>query len=137
MELIILKEAWSDLWLLTKSKTANRGRDCGYLLGRKMTQAYIVQKVCLYPWEDLLQPDFFLKVEKEQKLKILGIFCLKPTTAKKKEFGQPLFGEKIFLSLGTDYQDETKIEAWTLHFDGRFFLEKVQRISLEMEANGE
>ncbi|MCI4445331.1 MAG: hypothetical protein JHC32_04820 [Candidatus Aminicenantes bacterium] len=135
MEIIILKEPWQDLWLLSRSGLSARRTICGYLLGQKLNQAYFVQKICQFPYEELSEPQFFLKVEKNQKLKILGIFCLNPSEAKKKNFARPLFCEKIFLSLSTENKRETKVAAEIIRFDRRFIFDPVKKISLEMEEN--
>lgn len=137
MEITILKEPLRDLFLLASPGQSTLTRASGYLLGRKLNQTFFVQKICVLPWKELLNPELFLRVEKSQQLEILGVFSFDPSISKKKNLRHPLFCEKVFLSLRTDRKGEIKAKAQLVRFDHRFFFAPLDRIILELEEGND
>jgi len=106
----------------------------GYLLGRRLGLSLIVEKVLFVPWKTLLKPSFFQEVEASGRWSVLGVFELGRTSTSKKLLLQPLFTEKIYLSLSLDRKKEIKVRARMIQFNGRFSLAQFERLILEVEG---
>lgn len=134
MELIILYEPWSDLQLLTNSIQGKGKQVKGYLLGQKLVETYLVQKIMIVPEEQLFSPESFILTESQRKLEILGIFSFGQETEIKKKMKQPLFCEKIALIISKGTKSGLKISSSLLKFDRRFYFTRPDRLLLEVEG---
>ncbi|MGB9907517.1 MAG: hypothetical protein ACPLRR_09055 [Candidatus Saccharicenans sp.] len=130
MELIILQEARKEL-----SLRARAGRPVqGYLLGRPTGPGLFVEKIFCLSWGELLKPDVFFLVEKNQSRDILGVFSFQPRPALEKRLLQPLFCGKVFLRLEVRADGEIRPRAKQIGFDRQFYFKPLGRIIMEMEA---
>jgi len=134
MDLVILQEPLKELRLALKNGNLFNS---GYLLGRYQGLSAIVEKVHFVHWKKLLEPGFFRAVESSGPWTVLGVFELGPTSARKKLLRQPLFTEKIYLSLSLDRKQEIKVQARRIQFNGRFSFVPLERLILEMEGKDE
>lgn len=133
MELIILYEPWTDLQLLANSIQGKGKQVKGYLLGQKLVETYLVQKIMIVPEEQLFSPESFILTESQRKLEILGIFSFGQETGIKKKMKQPLFCEKIVLFIRREKKAGFKINSSLLRFDRRFYFARPDRLLLEVE----
>jgi len=134
MELIILYEPWTDLQLLANSIQGKGKQVKGYLLGQKLVETYLVQKIMIVPEEQLFSPERFILTESQGKLEILGIFSFGQETEIKKKMKQPLFCEKIALIISKGTKSGLKISNSLLKFDRRFYFTRPDRLLLEVEG---
>jgi len=134
MELIILYEPWADLQLLANSIQGKGKQVKGYLLGQKLVETYLVQKIMIVPEEQLFSPESFILTESQRKLEILGIFSFGQETEIKKKMKQPLFCEKIALIISKGTKSGLKISSSLLKFDRRFYFTRPDRLLLEVEG---
>ncbi|HNS05833.1 MAG TPA: hypothetical protein PKH53_07495 [Candidatus Saccharicenans sp.] len=134
MELIILYEPWTDLQLLANSIQGKGKQVKGYLLGQKLVETYLVQKIMIVPEEQLFSPESFILTESQRKLEILGIFSFGQETEIKKKMKQPLFCEKIALIISKGTKSGLKISSSLLKFDRRFYFTRPDRLLLEVEG---
>jgi len=132
MEIILLKEPLKDVFFLSRGRRPSLNEVCGYLLGRKSNKTFFVEKIFALPWKDLLNPETFLRLEKNQRRRILGVFGA-GHPARKNKLLHPLFCEKVFLSFKTDRKGELRIKAYLIQFDRRFYFVPLERVILELE----
>lgn len=130
MDLVILQEPFKELSLALRSGNLFNS---GYLLGRRLGAALVVEKAHFVHWKKLLQPEFFQEVERLGRRSVLGVFELGPSSDRKKLLLQPLFTEKIYLSLVLDRKKEIKARAKMIQFEGRFSFVPLERLILEVE----
>lgn len=130
MELIILQDALKELSLRARiSRLAQ-----GYLLGRQSGPGLFVEKIFSLSWGELLKPEIFFLVEKNQSRDILGVFSLKSQLPPEKKLLQPLFCGKVFLRLELRANGELRPLAKRIEFDRQFYFKPLERILMEMEV---
>jgi len=134
MEVVILHEPLTDLQLLANSIQAKKQEVGGYLLGQKLVETYLVQKIMVVPAEQLFSPEAFILTEAQSKLEILGIFSFGREGAIKKKMKQPLFCGKIALFIRIGKKAAFKISSSLLSFDRRFYFARPDRLLLEVEG---
>ncbi|MGQ9800472.1 MAG: hypothetical protein ACUVRL_02225 [Candidatus Saccharicenans sp.] len=130
MELIILQDAQRELSLRARTSRSSQG----YLLGRQTGPGLFVEKIFCLSWRELLKPEIFFLVEKNQSRDILGVFSLKSYQPVEKKLLQPLFCGKVFLRLEVRPNGELKLRAKQIEFDRQFYFKSLGRIMMEMEA---
>ncbi|HAR35303.1 MAG: hypothetical protein H5U05_02510 [Candidatus Aminicenantes bacterium] len=130
MELIILQDARKELSLRARSGHPVQG----YLLGRQTGPGLFVEKIFCLSWGELLKPEVFFLVEKNQSRDILGVFSLRARPPVEKRLLQPLFCGKVFLRLEVRANGEIRPRAKQIEFDRQFYFKPLGRIITEMEA---
>lgn len=130
MNLVILQEPLEELNLALRSGNLFNS---GYLLGRRLGQSLIADRVYFVHWKKLLEPEFFLEVESSTGRSVLGVFETGKASTRKKMLLQPLFTEKIHLQLSLDRKGEIKARARMISFDGRFSFMPIERLIIETE----
>lgn len=130
MELIILSDACKELNL--RARTGRLAQ--GYLLGRQTGPGLFVEKIFCLTWRELLKPEIFFLIEKNQSRDILGVFSLKSHPPLENKLLQPLFCSKVFLRLEIRANGELNLRAKQIEFDHQFYFKPLERIVVEMEA---
>ncbi|MDD8020558.1 MAG: hypothetical protein PHU81_05140 [Acidobacteriota bacterium] len=133
MDVTILREPWKDLLLLAYSSRLPSKKLAGFLLGRKLVQTYLVQKIFVLPGEQVFTPKLFTETEIKERLQVLGLFHFGRPAGLKKNIKQPLFCEKIILSMETKKPAGLKIYCRLVSFDRSFYFIRPDRLLVEME----
>jgi hypothetical protein len=137
MDLIILNQPWEDLLFLAHASQAPSANLSGFLFGRKLVQAYLVQKIAVIPRSRLFRPETIAGAERQQRLQVLGLFNFGQEAQLKKRVQQPLFCEKVILSIKTARPAGLRFQSRIVRFNGRFYLARPDRLLIEMEEGND
>jgi len=137
MDLIILHQPWEDLLLLAHSRQVPSAGLSGFLFGRKLVQAYLVQKVAVIPRSRLFWPETLVIMERQQQLQVLGLFNFGREVRLSRHLQQPLFCEKVILSIKTARPAGLRFQSRIVRFNGRFYLARPDRLLIEMEEGND
>jgi hypothetical protein len=71
----------------------------GFLLGRQLVQTYLVQQIVVIPGSQLFKPETLAGAERQERLQVLGLFGFGQDARLTRHLQQPLFCEKVVLSI--------------------------------------